>query len=68
MNQLPNIQQDEEGRSTLVKAAQIAKGYDVTPRYILQLAAEGKIPSLRLGKKCIRFDINAVSKALNNQT
>jgi len=63
---LPNIPTTEEGRSTLVKAAQVAKGYDVTSRYILQLAAEGKIPCLRLGKKCIRFDVDAVSKALNN--
>jgi excisionase family DNA binding protein len=47
-----------------VNASQIAKIYSVVPRYILKLAAEGRIPSLRVGKKCVRFNPDAVAKAL----
>lgn len=40
----------------LVNAVSIAKEFSVTSRYILQLAARGDIPCLRLGHKCVRFD------------
>jgi hypothetical protein len=31
---------------------------------VLQYAREGKIPSVRLSSKCIRFDLDAVEAAL----
>lgn len=53
--------------STYVSSLEIAKRYGVSSRYILQLANEGKIPCLRLGKKCVRFDIEAVMEALEGK-
>jgi excisionase family DNA binding protein len=50
--------------STFVNANVIAAQYGVTGRYVLQLAAAGKIPSLRIGRKCVRFDEAAVAEAL----
>jgi excisionase family DNA binding protein len=47
-----------------VAAPVIAKKLSVTSRYILQLAAAGKIPCARLGQKCVRFNIAEVSQAL----
>ncbi len=47
-----------------VNAGVIAAHYGVTSRYILQLAAAGKIPSLRISNKCVRFDETAVAEAL----
>ena len=47
-----------------VSAPVIAKRYNVTARYILQMAAANKIPSLRISSKCVRFDAAAVAAAL----
>ena len=47
-----------------VNADAIGAEYGITGRYVLQLAAEGKIPCLRIGKKCVRFDADAVARAL----
>ena len=47
-----------------VAAPVIAKKLSVTSRYILQLAAAGKIPCARLGQKCVRFNIAEVALAL----
>jgi excisionase family DNA binding protein len=47
-----------------VAAPAIARQLSVTSRYILQLAAEGKIPCVRLGHKCVRFHVSEVSLAL----
>lgn len=51
-------------KPSYVDARVIARRYSVTPRYILQLATEGKIPSLRLGVKAVRFCEADVAKAL----
>lgn len=61
---IPNSQNDS--RHSYVGASVIATEYNITSRYVLKLAAENKIPSLRLGKKCVRFDRNAVAEALEN--
>ena len=53
---------------TFVEARAIAKIYSVTSRYILLLASEGKIPCLRLGKKCVRFCPDAVAAAIADAT
>lgn len=47
-----------------VAAPYIARKLSVTSRYILQQAAAGKIPCVRLGFKCVRFNIAEVEKAL----
>ena len=47
-----------------VAAPIIAKRFSVTSRYVLQLAAAGKIPCIRLGFKCVRFNLQAVAIAL----
>ena len=49
----------------LVNAETIAARYGVTGRYILQLASEGSVPCLRIGRrKCIRFSPKAVARAI----
>lgn len=50
-----------------VSAEVIAKNYSVTTRYVLHLAAEGKIPSLRLGKQCVRFCPEDVAAAFEEK-
>lgn len=47
-----------------VDARVIGRRYSFTARYALQLAAQGRIPSLRIGKKCVRFSESAVAEAL----
>lgn len=47
-----------------VAAPSIARKLSVTSRYILQLAAQGKIPCVRLGHKCVRFNLAEVADAL----
>ena len=50
----------------LVDANSIGVAYGISSRYVLKLAAEGRIPCLRLGRKCVRFDPLAVADALSN--
>jgi len=58
------MQDGRDGGVNYVAAPVIARRYAVTPRYILQLAAEDRIPHLRLGRKCVRFDESAVAAVL----
>jgi excisionase family DNA binding protein len=60
----PLITEHQDSKRRFVDAKVIAKIYSVTPRYVLQLAAEGRIPHLRLGHKCVRFSENEVAKVL----
>jgi hypothetical protein len=53
--------------AVLVKAQTIAHRISVTGRYVLQLADAGKIPCVRIGAKCVRFDPHAVAAALGFQ-
>lgn len=58
---------NEKSTSTeeaFVNASVIATHFSVTPRYILKLAADNKIPSHRLGSKCIRFKMSEVIASL----
>ena len=55
---------DLEVKRSFVDARYLAKKYGVTGRYILMMAAEKRIPCLRLGRKCVRFRENEVAKAL----
>jgi len=66
MNKTPNIPKISNGPNAAnphVDANTIAKKYSVSGRYILKLAAERRIPCLRLGSKCVRFDLDAVAEA-----
>lgn len=51
----------------LATAEDIANRIKCTSRYILQLAAAGKIPSIRIGYRCVRFEPRAVAEALGFQ-
>jgi len=46
----------------------IAARYSMSWRYVLRLAADGRIPCLRLGRKCVRFNIAAVEAALKEDS
>ena len=48
----------------LVKALTIAAHYSVTGRYVLKLAAEGRIPCLRIGPRCVKSPPSEVARAL----
>jgi hypothetical protein len=63
---MPTLTKKEvvEQAPVLVAAPAIAKAISATPRYILQLAAAGRIPVVRIGSKCVRFDPHAVAQAL----
>jgi len=62
-NKKPFIEQAPE----FVAAPAIARRLSVTGRYILQLAEQERIPCIRLGRKCVRFNPDAVAAALGIQ-
>ena len=62
MNTLPHTETIEQAQR--VAAPVIARRISATPRYILQLAAAGRIPCIRIGQKCVRFEPQAVAAAL----
>lgn len=53
-----------EQAPALVAAPVIARRIAATSRYVLQLAAAGRIPAIRIGQKCVRFEPHAVAAAL----
>ena len=63
MKTLPTKETIEQAPA-LVAAPVIARRISATPRYILQLAAAGRIPCVRIGQKCVRFEPQAVAAAL----
>ena len=48
----------------VVPAAGIANMISVSPRYVHILAEQGRIPSIRFGKGCVRFNVKDVLTAL----
>ena len=52
------------GQSSYVTAKKIGQIYGISPRYVLKMAAEGRIPRLVLGRKCIRFEPSEVAAAM----
>ena len=60
----PQIDEHVDAQRRFVCAQTLARKYSITARYLLQLAADGRIPSLRLGRKCVRFSEEEVAKAL----
>ena len=63
----PQIEEHQDSKRRFVDARVIAKKYSITSRYVLQLAAEGRLPHLRLGRKCIRFVEDDVANALEGK-
>lgn len=64
---------DSRGRATdavrgLLRRREIASKCGVSPRTIDDWQKKGVIPFLRLGKRCIRFDLSRVLKALDRFT
>jgi len=57
----------DEPHNQFVDARFLAAKYKVSSRYILLLAEKGRIPCLRLGKKCVRFSEAAVAEALEDE-
>lgn len=53
-----------EPSEIFVSAEVIAKKYSVTSRAVLLWAAQGVIPSIRIGQKTVRFSPSAVKRAL----
>lgn len=51
-----------------VSADHIAKRYQVTSRAVLLWAAQGVIPSIRIGNKTVRFNPVAVRAAIEGTT
>ena len=48
----------------VVPAAGIASRISVSSRYVHMLAEQGRIPSVRFGKGCVRFNVKDVLHAL----
>lgn len=59
---IPNEQ--TTGEAVLVKSAAVARALSVTGRYVLQLEEQGVIPSVRFGKRCVRFHLPSVLAAI----
>jgi excisionase family DNA binding protein len=59
-----HVTKEKNQSSVYVNASYIAKKLAVTSRYILNLAEAGKIPSIRISFKVIRFNLADVEKAL----
>jgi hypothetical protein len=61
-----SVKVDRDSIKEHVNADSIGATYGVSGRYVLKLAAEGRIPCLRIGRKCVRFDPEAVAVALKD--
>ena len=57
--------QKEDGREEFLTARQLAARLQVSESTVRRLAREGRIPSLRLTPRLIRFNLKAVYKALD---
>ena len=49
---------------TLIDADSVAKFAVVTPRTVRKWVAQGKIPVIRISRRCVRFDKRAVAAAI----
>jgi hypothetical protein len=52
------------GYEPLVKSYTIAAILSVTPRYVAILAEQGRIPVHRYGRRCVRYRVSDVMRAL----
>lgn len=67
MNAIPTTKQTE-AEPLLVPAKAIARDLSCTPRFVHMLHEQGKIPGVRFGRACIRFNRSAVLDALGIKT
>lgn len=59
------IQEEQTtGEAVLIKSATVGRALSVTGRYVLQLEEAGIIPSVRFGKRCVRFHLPSVLAAI----
>ncbi|MCE9556754.1 MAG: helix-turn-helix domain-containing protein [Planctomycetes bacterium] len=49
-------------------AADLAARLGIAPKTVWKLARNGKIPSVRIGRRCIRFDADAVVAVLTQDS
>jgi hypothetical protein len=64
---IPQPQPNSEPSARIVDARFLAKKYKVSTRHILLLAADERIPSFRIGTKCIRFHEDTVARVLEGE-
>lgn len=50
--------------NTLVTAKDLSRRLAVSQKTIFRLAENGEIPSVRIGRRSVRFDLDAVARAL----
>lgn len=60
--------QKEDGREEFLTARQLASVLQVSESTVRRLAREGRIPSVRLTPRLIRFNLKAVYKALDGNS
>ena len=53
--------------SDLVDAEAASRHLGITPRRVLSMARKGSIPCVRISAKTIRFDVEAVDRALGRR-
>jgi excisionase family DNA binding protein len=58
----------EEAHEEFLTARQLAKVLQVSESTVRRLAREGRIPSVRLTPRLIRFNLKAVCRALDGTT
>lgn len=58
----------EDGREEFLTARQLAAVLQVSESTVRRLAREGRIPSVRLTPRLIRFNLKAVYKALDGNS
>jgi predicted site-specific integrase-resolvase len=58
-------EETQEPSPVLVRARDIAEALSVSMRQVGYWAKDGRIPSHRLGRRCVRYSLPAVLKALN---
>jgi excisionase family DNA binding protein len=55
-----------EVKTKFLKTASLAKMLNLSPRYIRQLVADGRLPYVRIGPRSILFDLNEVSSFMDD--
>ena len=58
----------QEPSPILVKAGDVAEALSVSMRQVGYWAEQGRIPSHKLGKRCVRYSLPAVLAALEIET
>ncbi len=53
---------------TLATAEELATAFTMTPAQVWRLHRQGRIPSVNLGRRTLRFNLEAVAEALTAQS